>query len=474
MSASRRDVLDIGAAGLRHLAGALTGLITIPVVAYGLGVEALGAWALLGAAYAIVGLGDAGMAVPVQRAAVKGERSKARRTLALALLVGLVVTPLLSALTFFALTTMPAIRDVDTAELATGLVVFAGATSALTAPYRGFVLARGGVRGLAVARVAAAVLQIGTMFAALTIARDLSAPALGLAVGALLEGAAVVALARGFDPGVPLRPSAPCRRELREALRDAAASLTINLATTATTRIDVFVLAQVAPLRVVAAYGVASRVVDQAFLLAKQVGTALLPRLGAAAQRADAIRFGTGVLGGLVASGMIALTFAGGGWLRAWAGPVTGDALFGPVLALLAVAAIVTASQEIAASALTLGARSAWSAAGPISAGASLNLALTVVFASSGAIAIAAATVAGAALTATLIWRRTRRLLEWSPSCVLRTLAPAVGAGLVSLGGGVLVSTVAATGILPSVLACAAVTSMGCGAAVLTAKGLDR
>lgn len=475
MSTRRRDILDIGAAGARHIAGALTGLVTIPVVAYELGAEALGAWALLGVAFAIVGLSDLGMTVPVQRATVQGDHDKARRMLALALLVNALATPLSALLVYSVMIHGTAVGAVDgTARWALLAVVLAGAASALASPARGLVLARGGIRGLTVARVVAAVLQLLTMFAVLATCGGLVAPALGLLVGAVVEACFVAALTRGVVARSPLRRTSPPPGELRDALRDAMAALTINLATTATTRIDIFVLAQVAPLRVVAAYGVASRVIDQAFVLAKQVGTALLPSLGAASERAAAVRFGTSVLGGLVASGMVALTLTGQAWLEAWAGPVAEDPVFGQVLALLAIAATLMAGQEIAASALTLGGRTAWRSATPIAAGAALNVTLTLAFASAGATFIATATIAGAALTAGLVWRRTSELLRWSWGNILRTLAPTAAAGVAAVGGALVLASAAASSVLMSVLSCAAVTSIGCGAAAAAARGLRR
>ena len=91
-----------------------------------------------------------------------------------------------------------------------------------------------------------------------------------------------------------MAPALPVDRSgIGANLRDGAASLVISIAVFAAIRVDVVVLAHVAPLAIVASYGVASRAVDILYLLAKQATVALMPQLGRSEEREDAIRLGT-------------------------------------------------------------------------------------------------------------------------------------------------------------------------------------
>ena len=84
--------------------------------------------------------------------------------------------------------------------------------------------------------------------------------------------------------------------EARRAFADGSAGLAIAFAGTLAVRIDLLVLVRHAPLAAVATYGIALRAVDQSYLLAKQTSSALLPRLGARAERSEMVTLGTACL----------------------------------------------------------------------------------------------------------------------------------------------------------------------------------
>jgi O-antigen/teichoic acid export membrane protein len=326
---------------------------------------------------------------------------------------------------------------------------------------------------LARARALGALLQVGVTAGGLALTSSLLAPALGMLLGLSVEGALTLRAALAIDRELPRRPVLPASgAELWTALRDGSASLAINLASAAAVRIDVFILARVSPLAIVAAYGVASRAVDQSYVLAKQASAALLPRLGDPRQRGHATELGTAVLGGLGASGLVALALCGTPLLVAWAGPVAAAPSAKIALALLASAAVVMASVEVASSTVTLGARTAWSAAVPIVLGATVNVVISVAGASSfGVWAVAGGTLIGNTLLALLMWRGARSLLGWSVPRVAKALAPVAAAGLSALAFGAALAPFASGGPLSSLAACALTSAVGCFAAVVTTLG---
>jgi hypothetical protein len=475
MNSDRRTIADIVVAGARHALAVATGVLTIGLVARRLGPDALGAWALLGTASFLLGAADLGLSTAVQRAAVQRDPAPARRVTALALLAIAVVAPTAAVLSYVFLLDVPgaapALRaDVDRAGV---LVMIAGVVAAAAFPYRGFALVRGGMRALAGAKAAAAAAQVTITATWLWLQPTLLAPAAGLLAAALLETALSVRVARGLDPALPLLPARPASRgEIVTALRDGAAALAINLSVLAAVRADVVVLAHVAPLALVAAYGVASRAVDQSYTLAKQVSAALLPKLGDPGARGGAVRLGTAVLGVLVASGMPALALDGQGMLVAWAGPVAARPQAAVALALLGGAAMIAATHELVASALMLGGRTAWATATPIVLGSAVNVALLLGLARVAPVwAAAGGNVLGNVVVSVMVWSRARRLLGWTARDVAGAVAPAAAAGAASLGVGWALAGAGAAGLAGSVAACALTTACGLAAGAAVARG---
>jgi peptidoglycan/LPS O-acetylase OafA/YrhL/O-antigen/teichoic acid export membrane protein len=413
-------------AAARHVAGALAGFVLIPVIAHALGAEALGAWTLLGTCSFLLGIADLGLSTCVQRAVAAGDDEGARRLVSLSLAAISLTTPLLAGLAFAGLDGALSASLGDRTTTVVLVALAAGAVGAWAFPYRGFLLVKGGMRTLAVARGVGSVTQVLLTIALMGATRSLLAPALALLLGSTIETAMTVLGARRHDRALPLLPAiAGDRRWAAGALREGSATLAINASSIAAQRIDVLLLAAVAPLPIVAAYGVVSRVVDQAYVLAKQVSAAVLPRLAVAADRPAAVRLGTRVMGVLVASGMPALAIDGGQLLVAWGGPTAGSSLASTVLLILGAAAVIAASQEVAASALTMAGASAWQAATCLIAGTALNVGISLVGARfAGPVVIAAATVAGNLLTAALIWKKASALLSWGPREIAAALTP--------------------------------------------------
>jgi O-antigen/teichoic acid export membrane protein len=471
-----RIAKDIIAAGLRHASSIVAGILTVALVARVSGPDALGAWAMMATMGLLMSLCDLGLTTAVHRSAVGSDPGRTRRMVGLALLATVILSPLAALGSYAFLRDIPGASPELLADASRALVVVlaGGVTGALAAPYRAFVVVRGGMQALARARALGAFLQVSVTAAGLALTSSLLAPALGMLLGLLVEGALTLRAALAIDRELPRRPMLPASgAELGTALRDGSASLAINLAGAAAIRIDVFILARVAPLAMVAAYGVASRAVDQSYVLAKQASAALLPRLGDPKQRGRATELGTAVLGGIGSSGLIALALCGSPLLIAWAGPVAAAPPAKIALSLLALAAVVMASVEVASSTVTLGARTAWSAAIPIVLGATVNVIISVAGASSfGVWAVAGGTVIGNILLAALMWRGARSLLGWSVGHVARSLAPVAAAALSALACGAALSTFASGGPFRSLAACVLTSVFGCAAALVTSVGV--
>jgi hypothetical protein len=434
-ASGRRTASALGLAVARHVAGIAAGLLVIPLVARRLGADGLGAWAILGTASFFLGVADLGTATAVQRAAVREDAEATRRIVGASLGIIALVAPLAALVGALFLVDLPGAsaalaRDL---RLAAPVALAGGVVAAYAFPLRAFALAKGGVGDVALARAGGAIAQLGTTVAVLAARPTLVGPALGVALGALVEVAWIARAARVRDPALPLAPRRAPAPEVRAALRDGAAMLAMNLVALAALRADVMVLAGVAPLAVVAGYGVAFRAVDQSGTLVKQATVALLPRLGSPRDRAEAAAFGTRLQVTLTAAGLAALVGAGGPLLVAWGGPAAGLPEARVALALLAAASLVSAGHDTVAAALTLGGKSAWASAGPLAAGHVVNLALTFGLARTvGVWATAGGTLLGALVSTGVLWRRGAALLGWGARDVASALSPGLVAGLAS------------------------------------------
>jgi O-antigen/teichoic acid export membrane protein len=455
----------------RHVAQTLAGLITLPLIVRALGPEGLGAWALLGTTSFLVGLSDLGLSVAVQRAAARSEDAVTRRLLRLTTLVVAIVCPCLSACAYALLLRLPSASEALQADVSRAAfpALVAGLVGSLMAPLRAFLLMRAAFPSLAWARTAASTAQVGLTAVGLAVSPSLIAPASGLLAGAALEALLLTRAARRIDPRLDLRPRWPGDpSEVRDAFRQGAAALAINVGVAAAIRADIVILTAWLPLSSVGAYQVASRAVDQIFSFAKQASGWLLHRLGDPSGRLGALRLGTALLGGLVTSGVMALALDGPALLEAWVGPLARDPITVMAVTLLGAAAILAAAEEIAAAALTVSGSTAWDVARPMLLGHGLNVAVSFAGVGHfGAWAVAGGTVCGNLVIALLVWRKARALVHWRAVDVLRALAPLGAAGFASLLTGWALAPLAAGGALASALACGAVTLLGTAAALL-------
>jgi O-antigen/teichoic acid export membrane protein len=414
-------------------------MFVLPVIAHLLDGERMGAWALLGATSFLIGYADLGLATAVQRSAVTEEHERTRRLIGLSLLVQAVLLPFFLAGAYVYLVQIPGAPD-DVQREATWAalpVLLSGALLGLGQPYRMFVLARGGVRQVANVRTFAAVCQVLVLIGGFwRFGATLYVPAFALLTSNGLDCLLTARAARQIDRQIPLGPRRPIeKRETFSAFHDGAAAFSLNLAVSAALRVDLFVLSAVAPLALVGTYQVAGRAVDMAYLIAKQSTVAIMPELGKAEHRARAVRIGTGVFSGVVIAGMAAVAIVGQPFLVAVFDEHAAGQAAAVVLVLLSTAAMVMSLYEMASSMVMLGGRTAWDCAVPIVIGSLVNLVISVSLAPHFQVwAVAGSTVAGNVLTFVLMWRRAKRILDWSFGRVVEVLAPGLSAAAVSVG----------------------------------------
>lgn len=461
---------------VRQVGAGLAGLLTYPIIARVLDADGLGLWAILSSASFLPLLCDLGLTTAVQRAAVAADHVRTRRALSLALFFVFALTPgfaLLLYWFFLDVGEVPAVLQGGVAR-ASMLTLAAGVLAAYTAPFRGFLIARGQVGTAANARLGASLAQVAIVAAGIALPPTLVVPAAGLLAGQALECWISLRAARRLDPALPLGPQWPRgRAEVLRNLRDGAASLASNAAGVVAVRVDVLVLARVAPLAQVASYGIALRAVDQAYGIASQSTAALMARLGDPRTREGALRFGTLLYAGIVASGMAAIALDGQPLLVAWVGPVAATRVTAITAGLLGAAGAVLATQEVASVMLLVAGRTAWEAAVPKAIGSLVNLAISLGGAARfGIWAVAGSTLAGNLVHAALAWRKAGRLMGSGVRLALHLLAPVLLATVVAATVAFALRGFASGGPLPSLLACVATTVAGaCVTALVLRRG---
>lgn len=460
-----RLLRDLFRGGLRQVFATLGSLVTFPVVARMLDHETLGAWQVLVATSLFVGFADLGLSTAVERASVRDDPARTRRTLAFTLLVMSVVIPLAAAVSYAFVVDVPRSAERLRPEIArAGLVtLLASALFAWGQPYRFFLMAKGHIRAIATARMFGSIAQMILTIGLLELTPHVIAPAFGLLSGYLLEATITLRAARRLDPEIPLLPRLSCdRAEVLVALRDGAAGFSINLTAATALRVDLLVISRVADLTTVAAYAAGGRAVEVAFLLTRQLRYALIPSLGRKAERSAATHTGTLLFSGAVATGMAALAVVGQGVIILWAGPVARGQVPAIAISLLGLAAFIASTSEVALSTLTLGGRTGWDGAIPYVIGSGLNLAISLSLSPRfGVWAVAASTVVGNLVTAALTWRAAVRLLGWSWSKLASLLAQVLSPGAVALAVGLPLRGVALHDGLASLCACVVVGLSG-------------
>ena len=458
MSARRALARDVVASLSRHVATASVGLVTIPILARVLGARMLGFWSLLGTSAFLLALCDLGLNAATLRAAAGEDAGLAKRTaryasrwtFVLALPAGL----LCGAWLWHVANELPASEQAH-ARLAVAIALAAGILNAVAQSLRSYAHGRGRLVGLARTRAVGAVVQLAVTIALLVVVRDLLAVALGYACGTIVESW----LSRGVAKDDVHAPGLPTLAELSDLKVTSRAAFMTNLSVVAAVRIDVLVLQQVTDLETIAAYSIASRLIDQAYTFVKQISAALVPRLGGRARNVEGIlSAGTMVMGALAAAPLAVLAVAGRRLVVLWAGTAIDLPILGVAAAWLGVAGIVAASEEIASSRMALGGDPRV-AARAVLFGSIVNVGLSV----SGAYligpsAVAAATLAGNLVASFFLWRATRAALGWPLSRVASALAPSFVAGSI----GALVALALRATPIPLVLSSAIAVVVAC------------
>jgi len=460
MSGRKALARDVVASLARHVATASVGFVTIPILARMLGARMLGFWSLLGTSAFLIALCDFGLNAATLRAAAGEDAALAKRTSRYAarwtLLLALPTSTICGIWLWYVAGELPVDQQAH-ARIAVFIALAAGVLNAVAQSARSYAHGRGRLIALARTRTLGAVVQLATTLLILAVLRDLIAVAVGYAAGTAVESCWSWIVARDEIDA----PGLPSEVERRDLLVSSRAAFVTNLSVVAAVRIDILVLQQVTDLETIAAYSVASRLVDQGYTFVKQISAALVPRLGGRAQNADGIvSAGTMVIVALAAAPLAVLAVAGRPLIVLWAGAAVDRPILGVAAAWLGVAAIVAATEEIASSRIALGGDPRV-AARAILCGSVVNVALSVAGAHVvGPAAVAAATLAGNIVASFLLWRATRKALGWPMARVVSALSPGVVAGSV----GALVAFALRATPLP-ILACAAIAvALACAA----------
>ncbi|MBI5534518.1 MAG: lipopolysaccharide biosynthesis protein [Deltaproteobacteria bacterium] len=428
MGEMRGIAKDAAASVSRHMATVVAGLITIPILARTLGASRLGFWSFLGTTAFLLSLCDLGLSSATLRAAAGPRADLAKQAARLAA----ICTAVLSApavagciVWMFATADKLPIDQRHDARVAVVIAMLAGVVGAVTQSSRSYAQGQGYIIPLAWARVSGVLTQFVVTVSCLAFGLRLRAVAIGFAAGTLVEaGLGLRAASDGkASRGLPGKADRP------ELYRVALASMLMNSAVALAMRVDVIVLERVTDLATLGAYSVVQRIVDQGYTLVKQIGAALVPRLGLRAEnRGATVSLGTMLVGTLNAVPFTALAIAGHGFIVAWAGSAVDLPILPIALVWFAASATISSVECIATSSMSLSG-DALAASRYVMSGAVVNLALSIVggllF---GAWAVAAATTVGNSLVAVLVWRATRTHLGWSRAQVVATMLP-VGVG---------------------------------------------
>ena len=447
----------------------LATFVTVPIIARQFGAASLGAWTLIVSGGLLLALSDLGWSTTVRRAVLAGNDGHAFRALKRALFTAMCVGATLVPIAKFL------IGDVDQilgAVTATWILLSAYWLLALTLPIISYVISYGGLVRLAWLGGLSSFVQIGMTILLLSYVDGLIAPALGVLAAGLIEfiGACIFASAYWSPPTAP-----GVSNDLSGDLVDSSAAFSIDLTTYLFSRLDTIVLSRFTSLTVVASYAVAARMVDQAFILAKQVSTGVLPKLRARERREHTLEVGTLLITGLVGPGMVALGILGSPLLVLWAGEAGGTRVTFLTTLILGSAAVVFAFAEVACSLLVHTQRTAWYGAIPVLVGGLVNVALTLVLTPlMGFLGAGLATVVSAMVTVTMVWQRVVVSKSLSRARVFRLVVHAM------IGIGVAVMIALAARALPishtvlHALIASAFTTLGGLLAVLTSAQRDR
>ena len=412
MSRTARLALNTASNAARLVVATGVWIVLTPVMLRGLGVAEYGTWQLAGSVLGLFQLLDAGFGVGVIRAVghAAGDQDTDRRNRMLSTyLVAYLVMGLIAAvglglfgLFFPRLFSLPAALG-GRAQLVLWLLGLRVVVLALPLSlYRGVLI---GEQRLGLVNLIQTISQIayGALFV-LALQRDAGIVALAaISLATMLAEHAVYAvLAFRLTPGLRVSPALAHFSLLRQTMSLSAAQLLIALSGLILLRTDPLIVQLFVGLSGVAAYTIALRVAEQAFLGIKQFVNALSPVVaqlhGTGDEGMQRVILLSGTKLAMVPAALLGgLTIAlGRPALELWVGPDV--ATIAPVMTVLVLAMMLTVPQEIVFNLFTYTDRHALPGRAAV-AGALVNLGATIALAPKlGLLGIALGT-----LTATLV-----------------------------------------------------------------------
>lgn len=479
-TSERGALVDLLSGGAWQVLAALFSFVFFPIQTRVLDPATLGAWNVLAVLNLLLGMCDLGLSTAVQRNAVTGDDKKTRDAIGLALVAVFCIAPVAGLIALFSVQNLPT----EWKHLEAGVrqvapvVLFAGLMLAYAMPFRAYLYAKGGTKNVAVAKVCASLAQICIVSAGFFITPSLMLLGVATLTASSVELGMLLVGTRRFDRELPFLPRlGMSKADKKTSLRDGLASFSISIFEVIAMRVDILVLAMVNTRpEVVALFNYTGRIVEQPYLLTKQVLPALTPRLGNPAERTGAVKLGTAVFSSLITTGMLALFLVGqplivfvfGAKLFAFDGSIES---MGLILGLYVFAYIMLSTYEVSSPMLTLGARTAWSAALPILIGGAVKYAISFTAAQSlGLWAVAGGTGIGFTIASVLTWTAARQILKWTLLDIAKAFIIPVASASAALAVAFPLHTFAQSGWIASALSCVAVCAAGTGVMVLLVR----
>jgi O-antigen/teichoic acid export membrane protein len=347
-----RIAVNIATSYARFLIGMLAVLFLTPFILNGIGTEDFGLWSLCLALTGVLGLLDLGLSTAavkyVAECAGKGEHEARNEALSTLLLVYallgvavllLVVAAIPAGIRWFGLEAEEAIKFRT-------IMSITGVAQGIALPlslFRSALVGQGRYDVVNTFEIGAILLNAALVFSLLKSGMGLAGLALANASVVLAGPLALISLAFRKIPGLALSTCRIKLARLREAAPLAVWFMLANVSLMVTLRSDALLIKVYLPLSAVAAFAIAAKISESAYLLNKQFSNALMPLVSSSRGAGDTatvraiLQDGTRYLAVVAAPVVGLLFFHAESLIHLWVGPELHDAILPLRILLVAV-----------------------------------------------------------------------------------------------------------------------------------------